>query len=158
LPIVAALAAVGLAQLPELAQKAAMALVFGAALYSGARFHELTFGQLGQYEDLRPNSSAYDDFGVVNRLLLAAHEQRDLCGLKIELAHISWTGGYTYLHRPVPLYSSFQAGRESGFFNYAITYPQPGVGQVVATEAGLALVRLHPGGCVKDPSYSPRLP
>ncbi len=156
LPVFAALAAVGLSTLPQLAQKIGLALLFSAALWSAGRFHELTFGDLGQYEEQRPNASAYDDVGPVNRLLFAAHGRKDLCGLKVEAVHLAWSGGYSYLHRNVPLYSSFGPGRESGHFNYAIGSPQNG-GQVVAHEAGLALIKLRED-CVPDPGYAPRLP
>ncbi len=157
LPVLAAIASVGLGMLPELAQKGAMALVLGAALFSAGRFHELTFGDLGQYEDQRPTASAYDDAGPINRLLLKANAQADLCGLKIEAIHLAWTGGYAYLHRNVPLYPNFGPPRESGLYNYAITFPS-GAGEVVAVDGGVALVRLHRNSCAPDPAFSWRLP
>jgi hypothetical protein len=127
------------------------------ALSSGAAFRLLTFGQLGAYPE-RANTRAYDDAGPVNRLLLSAHEQADLCGLKVEATHLAWTGGATYLHRPAPLYPHNGPGRETHRFNYAVTaegWAQGG--EVVAKEAGLALVRF-PWACTPDPGYPWRLP
>ncbi|MGQ0505113.1 MAG: hypothetical protein ACT4TC_07300, partial [Myxococcaceae bacterium] len=116
----------------------------------------LTFGQLGQYEGDRPNDSAFDDHGSVNRMLLAAFDRPDLCGIKVEATHLAWAGGYSYLHRNVPLYPSSGPARESGFFNYVVAHG--GGGDVVAREGPVALLRVGQGGCVKDPSYSARLP
>lgn len=45
-----------------------------------------------------------DDLGSTNRLLMQAYYPDDLCGLKVESAHLTWAGGYSYLHRDVPLY------------------------------------------------------
>ncbi|MGD0677067.1 MAG: hypothetical protein ABSC94_16755 [Polyangiaceae bacterium] len=127
----------------------------GAAV-SGARFHELTFGELGQYERERPTASAFDDFGPLNRLLLVAHDQVDLCGIMIEAAHLAWTGGATYLHRPVPIYSRGD-WRDSDHFNYVLTYGRPRGGRVVASEGALSLINIAPA-CTPDPSYRWWLP
>ena len=103
-------------------------------------------------------ASAYDDEGPINRMLLAAHQQPDVCGLKIEAVHLAWTGGATYLHLPVPIYPHFGAPRESGFFNYVVTLqgavsPQ----QVVAADGNVVLARIA-NGCRPDVGYSWRLP
>lgn len=161
LPIWFALAASGLSWVLSLLPvdprwpAAAMAACFAVA---GAGFHSLTFGQLGQYEHERPNSSAYDDFGAINRLLLAAHEQKDLCGIDIEAAHLAWTGGATYLHRDVPIYPR-GAWVGSNHFNYVLTFGGVGgMGRVVARQGPYALVALPRSSCSPDPSYRWKLP
>lgn len=107
-PLLGALAEVGLESIArdfrqDLAYGGAAALAV-AALWSGVQFHNLTFGDLGPYERTRPGASAYDDWGPVNRLLIAAGRQPDLCGLKVETDHLVWLGGYSHVHRSVPLY------------------------------------------------------
>lgn len=161
LPIWFALAASGLSWVLSLLPvhpRWPAAAIASCAAVAGARFHELTFGQLGQYEHQRPNASAYDDFGPVNRLLLAAHDQSDLCGIDIEAVHLAWTGGATYLHRNVPIYPR-GAWAGSGHFNYVLTYGGAGrTGRVVATQGPFALVALPRSSCTPDPSYRWKLP
>ncbi len=161
LPLVCALAGIGLAQLPRRFTRSAAAAVVVVALVSGLGVSRLTFGDLGQYPE-RPQASALDDFGPVNRLLLAAHEQADLCGLRIDVAHLAWTGGHTYLHRRVPLYHLGQPPFSAGTFNYVLAAVGPAYpGEVIARDVrnpAIALVRLSPGPCKPDLSYSWRLP
>ena len=133
---------------------AAVLVVFG--LVAASKFHELTFGDLGQYDERRAKDSAYDDNGPLNRLLLVAHDQQDLCGLAIYGADLAWTGGYSYLHRRVPVYSAAAAVVQS-HFNYALvagTFP----GHRVASEGRYQLVRLPQANCTLDPNYQWLLP
>jgi hypothetical protein len=167
-PLLAALAAVGLEvalewlQLKALRVRAGVALaVVAVGAISAGLSRRLTFRDVGQYLDSRPQVSAYDDSGPVNRLLAAASQREDVCGLKIEVPlHLAWTGGYSYFHRPVPLYwSASPAPRESGRFNYVITPAGWGVGgEVLARDDGLVLMRLPLASCVPDPGFSWRLP
>ncbi len=117
---------------------------------------QLTFGQLGAYGERRADS-AWGDFAPVNKLMLAANAQPDLCGLRVDAAHMAWTGGHTYLHRNVPLYHLGQPPFESRYFNYVITRAGSG-GQVVAKEGALELVKLTWAECANDATYSWRLP
>lgn len=135
-----------------------IAAVASCAALAGARFHALTFGEIGQYEHERPNASAYDDFGAINRLLLVAHAQSDLCGIEIEAVHLAWTGGATYLHRNVPIYPR-GAWVASNHFNYVLAVAgATRMGRVVASEGPFALVALPHSTCVPDPSYRWKLP
>ena len=166
LPIFCALAAIGLDEIRTAAVKVTSAgsdltwvaptlaiAILASSAYSAAGFHDLTFADVGQSGPRDPSSSAYDSFGQVNRLLLAAHDQPDLCGLKVEVSGLDITGGYSYLHRPVPLYSASGPARESGFFNYIITSLAPGLpGEIRAADRGVALVRLRER-CVVDTRY-----
>lgn len=133
---------------------------YALCLASAALFPRLTFGALGQYGGLRRKDSAFDDGGTTNRLLLRAHEQPDLCGLKIETRHLAWTGGSTYLHRPVRIYPSGGPPRDSGLFNYVImplTFAREAGLKVVANEGKDALAQIG-RDCRPDPGYSWRLP
>lgn len=159
LPVVCALAAIGLSWLSQTLDgrwlSAGAAVLVAASAVSGASASKLTFGDLGAYEGLKPDASAWGDFADVNRLLLRAHEQEDLCGLKLESAHQAWSGGQTYLHRPVPFYAHNGPPRESGYFNYVIG--SGGQGTVVARAGRHALIRIA-GSCRADPNYNARLP
>lgn len=134
---------------------AAFILLVIVAVHSASVHRRLTFGQLGAYPD-KPMTSAYDDNGAVNRLLLAAHNLPDLCGLRVDAAHLGWTGGYSYLHRDVPLYHQGQPALETGYFNYAIVHDE--LSPAVAREGPFALVKTRSGSCVKDHRYSWKLP
>jgi GPI mannosyltransferase 3 len=156
-PIAFALAGLGLDGLKAEPLRRLGLLALGvAALFSAANIKALTMGDLGAYAD-RPQSSAWDDFGPVNRLLLAASRQPDVCGLRIDAAHLAWTGGSTYLHHRAPLYHLGQPNPATGYFNYVITRGGSGLAPV-ASEGGLELVKLPIAGCTPDPGYTWRLP
>ncbi len=154
LPLVFALAAVGLSQLPQgrPAQLGLAALALAAG-FSFARHATLTFGDLGAYPE-RPTASAWDDFGPINRLLARAGRQSDLCGIRVP-AHLAWVGGYTYLHKNVPLYMPNQPP-ELRHFNYAVV-PRGSVPAPAAQDGSWELVKLF-DGCAPDPGFSWRLP
>jgi phosphatidylinositol glycan class B len=176
LPLVGALAAIGIDEAARLARRQARlgpalaAVLVLACGVSAVTFRDLTFGQLGvqatrlvsnEKGDLvpwrTPASSAYDDPGGVQRLLLAARAMPDLCGIKVEAVLPEFQGGYTYLDRAVALYRLGGPPRTSSFFNYVIALqtatPQ---GDVRATDGGMALIRLG-GTCVPDPAFNNRL-
>ncbi len=161
LPVLAALVGVGVSEVvrrwPQ-TRPLSLAAAGLCGLAALATYRDLTFGQLGQYTDSKPQASAYDDSGPVNRLLLAASGRDDVCGLKIEVVHIAWTGGLTYLHRNASLYPHSGPPRERGVYNYVLTGAgYEGGGEAIAREGNLALVKLGPS-CLPDPSYSTRLP
>jgi hypothetical protein len=163
IPVWFALAGVGFSVLERVSARIRWSAACGAAvialsaLVAGVRFHELTFGDIGQYEPQRSKQSAYDDFGPVNRLLLVAHDRADLCGIMIESTHLAWTGGSTYMHRFVPIYSRGEYAR-APHYNYVLTYGGGARGgKVVASEGPLALVNVGPS-CTPDPEYNWWLP
>ncbi|TSC29460.1 hypothetical protein [Corallococcus sp. Z5C101001] len=164
LPLFAALAGVGLDSVLRAlrggpARATATVAVVAGALLSGAGAGALTFGEVGQYEHVRPKDSAWDDQGAVNRLLEAAGRRDDVCGLKVEAVHLAWTGGYSYFHRKVPLYPHTGPSRGTGQFSHVITRTgNEGAGTTVAQDGPLSLVKLPVAGCVPDPGYSWRLP
>ncbi len=161
LPVFFALAGVGLTGLQEDAARWLLApALLTCALFSALSHGKLTFGELGQYPE-RPHESAYDDFGPINRMLLAAHERPDLCGVRIDIAHLAWTGGHSHLHRRAPLYHQGWPPPEAQVFNYLVTFVPPPFGQVVAQDArnpSVGLVRLPFDTCRTDVGYSWRLP
>ncbi|MSP60471.1 MAG: hypothetical protein EXR72_09035 [Myxococcales bacterium] len=152
LPALCALAGIGADVASERvrAPLCAGALVVAAAI-SAATFHRLTFGQLGQYERVKPEQSAYDDYGPVNRLLTIAGARPDLCGIRTETANLAWTGGYAYLHRDVPLHGRSGPERPSGRYNYAITNRTHEDDPIVASDGDMVLVRLPNRECARDP-------
>jgi hypothetical protein len=169
LPLLCTLAGVGADELrrrwsPQLALVGCAALLV-SAMWSTATFRALTFGDLGQREDLPPRSSAYDasaydSVGPENRLLLVAGRQPDVCGLKVATADLVLTGGYSFFHKPVPLYGYDGPGRESGRFNYEIASAPADVpgATVVASDGQVVLLRLTSPACAPDPGYDWRLP
>ena len=161
LPLLGALGAVGLQWLTTLGRARLMpigaAALVAAAAISLITMRSLTFGDIGPWERTRPTESAFDDVGPVNRLLMKAGRQSDLCGLKIETHHLAWTGGYTYLHRNVPLYAPDGPPRESGRYNYVIVPASETPGNPVAQDGGVVLRRLG-GSCQPDAGYSFYLP
>jgi len=121
LPLACALAAVGLERLHRLAPAALAA----AALVSGLAAPGLTARDVGLWDQSRPDASAWGRFEQVNRLLLEAHDRPDLCGLKVEAAPQTFSGGLSHLHRDVPYLAAEGPGRASGLFNYVITGSPP---------------------------------
>ena len=162
IPLTGALAAVGLQIVGERWRSRALqvsgALLLVACLWSLATMRSLTFGDIGPYEKTRPTESAFDDVGPVNRLLIAASRQADLCGLRIETHHLTWTGGYSYFHRSAPLYSMTGPDRSSSFYNYIIASTAETAGNPVASDGAFVLRRLGPSSCTFDPQYDWRLP
>jgi GPI mannosyltransferase 3 len=166
LPVWAALAGVGLdvATRWVAARRAALAPwvvapALLAASLSALRLPRLTFGDLGAYEALKPGASAFDDFGDVNRLLTQAGAFPDLCGLKVEAAHLAWTGGYTYFHKDARLYSHLGPPRSAAKYNYVLTARWAVPPEAVRAWSGpFVVARLFSGPCAEDAAFSWRLP
>ena len=122
-----------------------------ATVASAARLPNLTLGDVGQ-SGFPAEESAYGLGAEPTRLLLVAHKLPDLCGLRIEGITWIFTGGYTWLHRQVPLFNAPGNLRNPGEFNYLIApagTPEDGV--VVARDHGWTLVRLPGKGCPAGP-------
>lgn len=154
LPFLGASAGVGLSRLAEAGPLALLRLPAGAAALLSlwpTPLHRGKFGDLG--EGFAAANVALGYCGDINRLLLLAHDQPDLCGLKVESQHLAWTGGYSYLHREIPLYYPFGPGRDSHLFNYVITTADhAGGGTVLARDRDQVLVWLG-DRCAPDPGY-----
>ncbi|HEY8691388.1 MAG TPA: hypothetical protein VIR57_01465, partial [Chloroflexota bacterium] len=159
LPLACALAAIGADTARRYIHPAwAPGVMLTASVLSAAGFHQLSMHDVGQLS-FAPSQSAYDLNGGVNRLLLIAGRQQDLCGIKVEATARVWTGGYSYLHRQVPFYSSIGPPTQTGLYDYVITTrDRVASGTVRAYDGSDALVRLPNATCAKDPSYSYVLP
>ncbi|MBI3183444.1 MAG: hypothetical protein HYZ28_15005 [Myxococcales bacterium] len=132
--------------------RVAAALAAATAVYSAATFPRLSFGDLGVYE-APPAHSALDAGGPENRLLLAAGERSDLCGLKVLTRDLGYTGGYSYLHRNVPMYGPAGPDPSSRLFNYAVAPKGAVAGDAVEVDSGLELVRLAAPPCEVDRAF-----
>ena len=155
LPLAIAATVTGVDALPRLPRLTGLGLLLAGALASAVAFRSLTWGDLGGRPD-RPDAhmTAWDASGPVNRLLLVAHRQRDLCGLRVDV-HPAFHGASTYLHLPVPIYYNVEASE--GFYNYAIAGAGSGL-RVVARDHDMELVRVSEGThCRPDHRYDWRL-
>jgi hypothetical protein len=158
IPLLCALTGIGLDAIirPRL-RLALTGFVLAASAWSGATNFQLTFGDVGQYPT-RAADSAWDDWGPVNRLLLAARKRPALCGVRVDVVHLAWTGGYTYLHRRVPLFNADQAPIDSGWISHVIARAGADLpGEVIAAEGPFVLIELPPRSCVEPPDYRWRL-
>ncbi len=122
-----------------------------ASVLSATSFRSLTWRDLGGAPGFPSAELAYDFNGEINRLLLAAHGQPDLCGLRYEGFPRAYAGGYSYLHRRVPIaVSDEEGGRAGEAINYVITL-RPGSAVVVARQGDWALARVA-DGCTRSPA------
>jgi hypothetical protein len=163
LPVACALAAIGIDELNSLRRvwlsRSLAGVVAASILFSAVTFHHLNFHDLGSLPVVGPrNTSAYDFGGPGNRLMFQANRRPDICGIKVESLLVEWTGGYTYLHRPVPIYRSEGPPRESGKYNYVIArVGSVPPADVVAVDGKDALAHLPVTACTPDPGYVLRL-
>ena len=160
IPLMGALAATGLHAIHD--RRSARAALLAAALlvalcgWSLATMRTLTFGDIGPYEKTRAAESAFDDVGPVNRLLVVASRQPDLCGLRWR--HTISPG------RAAIRFSSKCAGYRGGsrrvvrLLHFIIASTAESAGNPVASDGGFVLRRLGPVTCAPDPSYDRKLP
>jgi len=154
LPLFLTCAAVGLAvlieKLPLLrARPATSAAVVGMVLLAafGLRARRVTFDDIGQGlqvpgEARPPTTRVWGCLDEQNRLLAEVGRRADLCGLVMPNVNAYWTGGYSYLHRRVPLL--WWPGLDSA--NYALLIPGQKLAdarykKIVAQASGYALLR-----------------
>ena len=115
LPLFLMGAAVGLAALIERAPwlrkrpQETAAVVAGALLLAfGVSARQVTFEDIGQGAEVPGEAgpqtrSVWGCLDGQNRLLAEVGRHADLCGLILPDANPYWTGGYSYLHRRVPI-------------------------------------------------------
>ena len=168
LPLFLLCAAVGLATLVArlpvpLARRRTVAAGLGALVLAlfAVRARGVTFADIGQSMDAPnyggPTSSlVWRAFDERNRLFEQAGNHADLCGLAAPAMNPYWTGGYTYLHRRVPILWS-GAPSELAAANYAIAGP----GQKIAdpryqrlAQAGPYVLYRREGACHAPPRGS----
>ncbi|MBN2575677.1 MAG: hypothetical protein JXP73_14015 [Deltaproteobacteria bacterium] len=168
LPLFLASAAVGLARLlsrlPFAAARgrsAALALVLGLVSLFALRAPKVTFDDIGQPMPAPgmggPTSKlVWGAFGERNRLFERAARHADLCGLAAPAMNPYWTGGYTYLHRRVPMVWG-GSWTDLAAANYAIVSPGQKLGdpryRSIARDGPYVLLR-RDGACLPPPRGS----
>jgi hypothetical protein len=153
LPLAIAATVTSVDALPRAATLAGLGLLLAGAVVSVVTFQSLTWDQLGRPDHPDAQKSAWDASGPVNRLLLAAHRQRDLCGLQLDTG-LAFHGASSYLHRPVPIYNL--AAESTGLYNYSITAAGTGL-PVVARDHDMELIKVQNTSCKPDYRYDWRL-
>lgn len=154
LPLAVAATVTAFDALPRAARLAGITLLLIGAMASAITFHSLTWGDLGARLD-DAETSAWDDPGPINRLLLVANKQPDLCGLRVDL-HPAFHGASSYLHRQVGIYRGVP--EDSGLYNYAIVNRLSRL-PVVARDRDMRLVKVpYMTTCKPDPGYDWALP
>jgi phosphatidylinositol glycan class B len=157
-PLALALAAAGLADVGDVLDARTIKIVFPVAIavVAGAMLHRadgLKGTDLGD-EPIGERSTWHFQEGY-NRLLWRAGERADLCGVSLGGVYPVWTGGYSYLHRNVPILMEppYQRGALYAF-NYVIAPPHLHVPPDFVEVDGQDDVRLlrRDGPCSAPPS------
>lgn len=151
LPLLCAQGALGLDQFVGTRRAVLVVLMLLCALGSLLTLPGMTFSRLG-ISNPSSHLSAIDYAGPENRLLLRARDLPDLCGLQISSIENWRTGGYAYLHRPVPMYRQSPPETDSSHFNYVIARRDSVAGTEVAVEGDVALIRVN-DSCTEDQAY-----
>jgi GPI mannosyltransferase 3 len=159
LPLTFALAAVGLTRIVTLvpgrytsvAPVTAMGLAVLAVAAGSLRLPHLTMRDLGYRNDSR---SAWVIDDVTPRLLSRAGTLPATCGVALASGGLTWSGGYSYLHRNVPL--AYVRGRGVGdwraWANVVITRPgRLPVGYQVVLRIGRGVLAERSGPCAPAP-------
>jgi GPI mannosyltransferase 3 len=155
LPLLCSCVAIGLNVFPTKVKWMLGIVCIAIAMQSAFVHKKLTMGDIGSYTE-RAGSSAYDDYGHVIRLMKIAGQNPQVCGLRVDVAHPAWTGGYSAIHRNIGFYFSGTPG-DYNWFNAVITFAGSGY-PVIASDTGLELVKLPNDTCAPNPNYSWRLP
>lgn len=129
LPLLLALAAVGLVRLLETRLSTSVTTLLAAvlALALAQRATALTFADVGQFQGEPAGAvSPWHAAEGVNRLLWVAGQQPDLCGMWVTGIRPAWAAAYAYLHRLVPLIKGELPGN-GAYANYAAAplVPEP---------------------------------
>ena len=116
----------------------------------------MDYEDMGQYAGTeRANLSVWKSEEETSLLLAAAGAQPDLCGVAVLGARAAFTGGYTYLHRDVPLIYEGELC-SAGPVNYAISpvargpHLLPNSYKLTAQRGAWGLYRRE-GSCRADP-------
>jgi GPI mannosyltransferase 3 len=134
----------------------AAAMLLPAAFAFSAGYE--TLGRLGEHRAELSQTSPWHHVESWNRLLSTAGERPSLCGVAVSPMHIVFTGGYSYLHRDVPMFNANQYALREGEppdrgANHLVAptdYPVPAGFREVAREGPTRLLA-RPGGCDAPP-------
>jgi GPI mannosyltransferase 3 len=170
LPLAGTLSAVGLTRaalagsrwLPRLPGSATVGLLTAVAAVAGVlQMPAITMSDLGYTtRDLdagRLAASAWVADDATPRLLSAAGRLRTTCGVVVLAQRLTWTGGYSYLHRDVPLASTAQnkaAGNWRAWANVVVTSGQEPLpqGYAVVARSGPEVLAERGGSCAAAPA------
>jgi phosphatidylinositol glycan class B len=120
---------------------------------------QLTWSKLGFPSDRGERSPWHSGEGI-NRLLWAAGQRDDVCGLMVTGESFGWIGGYSYFHRDANLFPDTQETTQ-GAANYLIAPVNTALlaGYVEVDRSRDALLLKRPGGCNPPaPDYRRELP
>ena len=159
LPLLIALAAAGLARLPGRGEVPAIAtaVAMAALLFAmTTRARALDFGELGDGMMHPAGVKVWHSEEASNRMMLEASSRADLCGLTVLSAPAWFTGGYTYLHRDVPLlFGAKEANFEASNYVIALLGTKGSKAYVkVAEWRGTGLFRREGPCSAPPPGYS----
>jgi GPI mannosyltransferase 3 len=138
----------------------AVALVFGVAA------NRATFGSFGETRAWTAKQSVWYNLDGYNRLLSRVGTGRFICGLAVTPINVIWFGGYSYLHRDIPMFyidpnalvttGKVPSGANAVLMDERIASP-PGFRRI-ATSRGVVLV-MRSGTCGKPPAtFTPIFP
>jgi 4-amino-4-deoxy-L-arabinose transferase-like glycosyltransferase len=162
-PLVWVLAGVGLALVLRRFQgldvrAAALGLAVLLTAWNGYRASELTFDDIGTFVgERRGQRSVWSMSDDIDRLLSAAGQRPDVCGVAVD--DIIWYGGFTYLHRNVPLL--WGAGqREQLSANYIVEPQSARIQQGYQQVEALGTYGLYrrEGDCLTYAGYTTDMP
>jgi phosphatidylinositol glycan class B len=133
--------------------RAAAVVALAVAVSSAVTLPRTTLGSFGVKGPTAP-LSIFDQGGSENRLLLLAHERRDLCGLQVLTRPLDQTGGFSYLHRNVTLLGPEPGAKRPvpdprGRVNYLLAPLGEVAGEELAVDGAVALVKLPVESCAK---------
>jgi GPI mannosyltransferase 3 len=135
-----------------------LAGVLAAAM--GWRTVNASFEDFGQYDGPLLGPQPLWHYGeAVNRLFWKAGERADLCGLAVVAYAPLWSGGYTYLHRDVPILWMMSVEKDAANYVVApVEFPLSPEYSVIETIGDARLAR-RPGSCsAPPPSYTRLFP
>jgi hypothetical protein len=130
-----------------------------ASLLTLERASSATLGGIGQPVEREAGAeSVWHRLEGVNLSLRRAGQESDLCGVLVAgVSSLVWTGGYTYLHRDVPiLATNVDAAQLVPFANYVIMpsrFPPPPGFAPVDDVRDWTLLRRQ-GGCQPVPQFT----
>jgi hypothetical protein len=139
------------------------ALLASSFAYSAGRE---TLGRLGEPRPELARDSPWHHVESWNRLLSAAGRQASACGVIVVPLNIVFTGGYSYLHRNIPLWNDnweairngAQPPQSANELIAPVDYPVPAGFREVAREADTHLL-VRKGGCDRPPpGFSSAIP
>jgi hypothetical protein len=166
-PLMLTLSAAGLVRISDRLKQGSMPVWVVSAVFVVVGMRTAlgeTFAQMGQYNEpaqrgLGATSPWHSNEGA-NLALWDASDRSDLCGITVVGVAPAWQAGYTYLHRPVPLFYRFSQG-EAAASNYVVAPAGSNVGQLgynrLGTFGSFALFR-RDGPCAPAPYATNLLP